>query len=334
MNRRKERIVAGYEFRNTVRRKAFILTTILMPLFVIVPVYLSATTSSEKYAEPADRRIGFVDGSGFLTEKDGYKEYADIEEAKAALIKGEINSFFVLGSDYLTAGNVSVYSTRLSPLSEESGKIIRFLTENLLSLARVDENISQRILQPAVINTISLDADGKESAGGGLMRFLQPYILSFMLFLSITVSSGYLMQGIGEEKESRTGELLLSSISADQLLKGKILGYGAVGLLQIAVWAALGCLFLLNSQFAPLLSGIQIDWVIGLAVIYYLLGYFLFSVSIACAAAISPTVKEAQQTASLFTFMAAIPMIFSSMIIVAPNGLPAKILTISPILRQ
>jgi len=182
MNRRKERIVAGYEFRNTVRRKAFILTTILMPLFVIVPVYLSATTSSEKYAEPADRRIGFVDGSGFLTEKDGYKEYADIEEAKAALIKGEINSFFVLGSDYLTAGNVSVYSTRLSPLSEESGKIIRFLTENLLSLARVDENISQRILQPAVINTISLDADGKESAGGGLMRFLQPYILSFMLF--------------------------------------------------------------------------------------------------------------------------------------------------------
>ena len=60
-----------------------------------------------------------------------------------------------------------------------------------------------------------------------------------VLALGILTSSGYLMQGIGEEKESRRGEFLLSHCSAEELLAGKILGYAGVSLLQIAVWVAI-----------------------------------------------------------------------------------------------
>jgi ABC-2 type transport system permease protein len=330
LNRGKEFIVAKYEFWNTVRKKAFILTTLLLPLFVAVPVYLSASLDIGSFVSEGSGTIGYVDPLGFIQEADGYVKYSGMDDAKEGLKNGSIDSFFVLKTDYFDTGNVTIYTPDSDPLPKSSGAISQFLLQNLLVYAHVDEKISRRIMQPAVTTLISLDDDGIESEEGSLIRFLQPYILSIVLLLSITLSSSYLMQGIGEEKESRTGELLLSSISADQLLKGKIIGYGAVGLLQISLWAALAGLFLTNSQFAPFLLGIKLDWIVGLAIVYYLLGYALFSVSIACAAAISPTAKDAQQTSSIFTLMAAVPMMFSSMIMLAPDSFTAKALTFFP----
>jgi ABC-2 type transport system permease protein len=334
MSKRKEYVVAKYEFRNTVRKKAFILTTLLLPLIVALPVYLSAH-SAASIAESGSGKMGYIDLAGFVKESEGYVKYSSVKDAKSALFDKSIDNFFVVAPDYFDSGNVTIYSLESSSLgSAGSGAVSQtvsgYLLHNLLDYAQIDGKVSARIMKPAVSSFVSLDGSGNVSEKGGLMRFIQPYLLSVVLLLSITMSSSYLMQGIGEEKESRTGELLLSSISADQLLKGKIIGYGAVGLLQISIWAALGGFILLNSQFAPFLSGLQLDWVAGLAVIYYLLGHSLFSVSIACAAAISPTAKEAQQTASLFTLMAAVPMMFSSMIILAPDALPAKILTFFP----
>jgi len=85
-----------------------------------------------------------------------------------------------------------------------------------------------------------------------------------------------------------------------------------------------------TGQYAPLLAGIQISWVMGLAAIYFIMGYALFSVSIACAAAISPTAKEAQQTSSIFSMMAALPLFFAQFIIMAPDSILAKALTLFP----
>ena len=133
-----------------------------------------------------------------------------------------------------------------------------------------------------------------------------------------------------EEKESRTGELLLSSLSADQLLKGKIIGYGSVGLLQIVIWILAGLIMIFNSPLAGLFAGIEISWVFALAILYFVLGYFLFAVSIACAASICSTTREAQQTSTIFTMFAIIPLMFAQFIMMAPNSIVAKILTYFP----
>jgi len=138
------------------------------------------------------------------------------------------------------------------------------------------------------------------------------------------------MQEIVEEKESRTGELLLSSLSADQLLKGKILGYGSVGLVQIGIWILVGLIMIFNSPLAGLSVGIEISWVFALAILYFILGYFLFAVSIACAASISTSTREAQQTSMIFTMFAIVPLMFAQFIIMAPNSMVAKVLTYFP----
>jgi ABC-2 type transport system permease protein len=321
-------IVARYEFLNTVKKKVFLLTVLFLPLLIVVPIFLSATFLPNAM-NGAGQSTGFVDDTGLLMASKGYVKYPGIEQAKAALLNGNISAFFVVSDDYLATGNITRYSKGLSPNAGTG--LDAFLTENLLRYAQVNDSVAKRITQPSLVSVVSLDDKGNPKEGGGdLTSFLQPYILSILLFLCIMTSSSYLMQGIGEEKENRTGELLLSSISADELLKGKIFGYGAVGLLQVGIWIAVGLLALTASQFAPLLAGIKITWIMGLAVVYFVLGYALFAASIACAAAISPTAKEAQQTSSIFTMLAALPMIFSQFIMFSPDSDIAKALTFFP----
>ncbi len=318
--------VARYEFFNTVKKKAFLLTALFLPLLIAVPIFLSATYLPN-LMDGSGKSTGFVDDAGLLAASAGYIKYPDVDRAKEALLKGDISSFFVVSGDYLSTGKVTRYSKGIS----SNPGIDAFLTENLLRYAKVNDSVAKRILQPSVLVVVSLDDKGNVKEGGSdITSFLLPYMLSILLFLSIMTSSSYLMQGIGEEKENRTGEMLLSSISADELLKGKILGYGAVGLLQVGIWLTMGLLVLSTSQFAPLLAGIKLTWIMGLAVVYFILGYALFSVSIACASAISPTAKEAQQTSSIFTMLAALPMIFSQFIILAPDSDIAKALTLFP----
>lgn len=321
-------IVARYEFLNTVKKKVFLLTVLFLPLLIVVPIFLSATFLPNAM-NGQGQSTGFVDDTGLLMASKGYVKYPDIEQAKAALLKGNISAFFVVSDDYLSTGNITRYSKGLSPNAGTG--LDAFLTDNLLRYAQVNDTVAKRISQPSLVVVVSLDDKGNVKEGGGdLTSFLQPYILSILLFLCIMTSSSYLMQGIGEEKENRTGELLLSSISADELLKGKIFGYGAVGLLQVGIWIAVGLLVLTASQFAPLLAGVKITWIMGLAVVYFVLGYALFAASIACAAAISPTAKEAQQTSSIFTMLAALPMIFSQFIMFSPDSDIAKALTFFP----
>jgi len=325
-------IVAKYEYQNTVKKKTFLFMALFIPLIIALPIFFSATYQHNTMPGPGSK-TGFVDDSRFLEPDNERIKYSDISQAKSALLAGEISSFFSLNPDYLTSGNVTVYSLGSSPLAAQGGNgdLNLFLVRNLLRYSKVDSTISNRVMQPSVIRAVELDKSGNPNTGGNdIGKYILPYALSILLVLSIITSSNLLMQGIGEEKESRTGELLLSSISADQLLKGKILGYGAVGITQIAIWAAMAAVVLSTGQYAPLLAGIQISWVMGLAAIYFIMGYALFSVSIACAAAISPTAKEAQQTSSIFSMMAALPLFFAQFIIMAPDSILAKALTLFP----
>ena len=325
-------VVAKYEYRNTVKRKTFLFMAVFIPLIIAGPIYLSTAFLQNAVNGPVPK-TGFVDGSGLLEPDSDYIKYPDVDHARSALPDGAIGSFFSLEPDYLLTGNVTLYSTGSSPLTAAggNGNINLFLERNLLRHAGVDANVSKRVLQPSVLRIVPLDKNGNPEAGGNdLGKFILPYALSILLVMSIITSSNLLMQGIGEEKESRTGELLLSSISADQLLSGKILGYGAVGITQIAIWIVMAYVLLSTGQYASILAGIHLSWVMGLALVYFIMEYALFSVSIACAAAISPSAKEAQQTSTIFTMMAALPLVFAQYIITAPDSLVAKALTLFP----
>jgi ABC-2 type transport system permease protein len=132
--------------------------------------------------------------------------------------------------------------------------------------------------------------------------------------MSIFITSGYLLQSVTEEKENRVVEILLSSVPSLPLMAGKILGLGAAGLTQVAIWVAATLLAipLISAQVGGL-GDISLDpAVVLLALVYFVLGYLAYGAIFAAIGAIAPGNREAQQYSGFFGFLAVIPLIFSS----------------------
>lgn len=328
----KSLVVAKFEFLKTVRRKGFILGTIGLPVFMLVIFGLSLYAGAGIGTAAANQTCGYVDGTGFVVAAPGFLQYPDIVTGKAALVKGDIHSLVIVPQDYIRTGSVTVYTMDNSLLGStgSSRSVQEFMAQNLLRHENVSEQTVQKILSPVSPTVIVLDEAGNPKGDRELTGFLLPCALTMVLALGILTSSGYLMQGIGEEKESRRGEFLLSHCSAEELLAGKILGYAGVSLLQIGVWVAIGLAVIAASPFASIFSGLQVTGLICLAIIYFVLGYFIFSVSIACAASLAPSVREAQQVSAIFSMFAVFPLIFLQFLLQDPNSLLMQVLTYFP----
>jgi ABC-2 type transport system permease protein len=328
----KSLVVAKFEFLKTVRRKGFILGTLGLPALMLFVIGLTLYTGSGIGTGTMNQTTGYVDGAGFIRAAPGFVPYPGIESGKAALVKGEIDSLLVVPPDYALTGGVTVYTMDNSLLGSagSSQAVQEFMTRNLLRHENVSDQAVQKILSPVSPTMIVLDETGSPRGDQKLAGFVLPFALTMVLALGILTSSGYLMQGIGEEKESRRGEFLLSHCSAEELLAGKVLGYAGVGLLQIAVWVAIGLIVIAVSPFAALFSEIQVTGLVCLAIVYFVLGYFLFSVSIACTASLAPSVREAQQVSAVFSMFAVFPLVFLQFLLQDPNSILMEFLTFFP----
>jgi len=280
-------------------------------------------------ATESPQNIGFVDETGIMQPDGIFIEFEDIGDAEHALLNDEIHSFFTIPPDYLETGRVVLYSTGGFFSSAPVDLIEAFIIDNLLRDSGADETLVDRIRRPADMERITLNEEGeveeKQEVG-----FLIPYAVAILMMLSIMTTSGYLMQGIVAEKENKTVEILLSSLSPEGLLTGKLIGFGSAGLLQICVWICSGMLVLSLTPLAAIFQEIQISLVMILAIPYFILGYLLFAGSMACVAAPASTMKDAQQGAMVFTMMGILPIMLLGVIIAAPDSTVARVLTYIP----
>jgi len=325
-------VIARFEFLKTIRRKGFILGTLGLPLLMIVIVGISLYTGTGIGAGMANQTAGYVDGAGFVQAAPGFVPYPDPASGTEALLAGKIDTLVVVPPDYIRNGTLTIYTTDASLLGStgSSRAVQAFMAENLLRYENVPDEAARTILSPADPSVIVLDESGNPKGSQEIAGFLLPFAMTMVLALGILTSSGYLMQGIGEEKESRRGEFLLSYCSAEELLAGKIVGYAAVSLLQIAVWTAIALVAVAASPLAVIFSGLQVTWLAGLAVVSLVLGYLLFSVSIACAASLAPSVREAQQVSAIFSMFAVFPLVFLQFLLADPNSPAMQVLTYFP----
>jgi ABC-2 type transport system permease protein len=211
--------------------------------------------------------------------------------------------------------------------------IKNFLTSNLLA-QKVPAETIYRIEAPLELVVTRLTETGdvaKEQGGYG--NVIIPAIFALLLALSLMLSSTYMIQGLGDEKESRLVEVLLSSVSSRQLLMGKVLGLGAAGLIQVAIWLASAPLLLklASSSFGGFFNTIQLpaNFLI-LGIIYFILGYLLFAALSVGIGAISPNAHEGQQLAMIYTLLNFVPLWFSSLLFIFPNHPIWLVLTIFP----
>ncbi len=334
-------LIFRHELLHTIKRTGFIIMTLVVPLVALLAIGVFHLISG--IAKPT----GEVTTIGYVDEPGGFQQYTSQgnitlvrfdapDDATKALVNNEIKEYFVIPPDYVSIGVINRYTLekQLAAPPATTTAIKNFISSNLLA-GRVSPATIDLIEAPLNLVTTRLTATGAVATEqGGVENLVIPGVFSLLLFFAILFSSTYLLQGLGEEKENRLIEILLSSVSAQQLLTGKVLGIGAAGLAQVGVWVVSAPLLLslASSTFGGFISTIQLPAnLLVLAVVYFILGYLLFAVVSAGIGAISSNSREGQQLIAILTTPALIPLWFMSLLILHPNNPIWVVLTIFPI---
>ena len=357
---RKTWLVARHEFSVTLGRLAYRIFVASIPVLAIlglVGVAVLQTVRSDDTSEadtssatpPETVTVGYID---LTTGEDGqplftrfrrqgntaFTPYPDREAATGDLLEGRIERLFVFPADYLETGTVVEVreeSAGLFGAGRRDGALHRFVVENL-TFGQVDSERIERIITPyrLVIDEVTesgAPADEDSDVGDSLL-----FVAVSLLFLvSALTASGYLLQGLSEEKENRIMEVLLSSIEPEHLMLGKLLGLGAASLLQVAVWAVSGIGFLLalgRMIEVPLeLTHVPSAGWLFVAFAYFLLGYALIGTLLAAIGAVTTNQRQAGNITAFVMLPASAPMWFLPAMLDDPDGTLARALSFVPI---
>jgi ABC-2 type transport system permease protein len=343
-------IIARHEYLHNVRRTSFIIITALVPvlgaLILLIATFFGGQAAAflERSFAPEVKEIGIVDQLGAFTPilasyEDRYSLFSDEVAGRAALRADEIGSLMIIPQDYIDSGRTTLVINEgdlSASVGEDSASMRAFFVDHLLrDEDGVDRALRERLRNPFMPMLVGLDPEG-QSEGGPWSRGLNivaPFLLGVLLVMTIFIASGYLLQGVNEEKTSRIMEILLSSVTARELLAGKVIGLGALGLTQILVW--LLSVVALSWGAAGLL-GIAVPLlvhpeVLSLGVVYYVLGFLVYAVLMGAIGAVGSTQQESQQLASIFSLTAAIPLMISGLMFTNPDMILVRVLSWFPL---
>ena len=250
-------IIIGREFNERVRKKSFIITTLLTPLLMIAlmvaPMLLTQYSGSEQ------KHIAVVDDSGLIGKKLISNDEILFEQAELPIELARIqfsDSYAILhiGSSIMeNSADIRLYTNSTASITLEMGLASQI--ENVIQDIKL-QNLNIENL-PAILASIKTDinlhsysngAPTEESAAGthtgekansSIVATVVAYALSFMLYMFILIYGVMVMQSVIEEKNSRVLEVMVSTVRPIEMMLGKILGVASVALLQVAIWVVL-----------------------------------------------------------------------------------------------
>lgn len=245
--------VIAREFNERVAKKSFIITTILMPVLMVVLMIAPALIMG--LMTPESKTIAVIDESGIvypeLKKNTGNIDYLTVEKSALpldSLINNErFDGVFVVKKDvkehpentmlYLRdSGSVemeSVFDNAMSK-SVENARMKDFNIENL-------DEILEKVKVTASVQTVRISEDGKEENISSTTSMALGIVMAFVLYMFLIMYGQMVMISIIEEKNNRVLELIVSSVKPMQLMLGKIIGVGLVAVLQIVIWGILLC---------------------------------------------------------------------------------------------
>ncbi len=345
-------LVIKREYLTRVSKKSFWIASLVAPLLLTaiyaVPIWLATRDKEVK-------QVAIWDGSGLFEQKDlADKEIAfqlvkgDVANIKKTFDKQGYSAFAAIPADILTnPQSLKIYSEKNLSLSLKND-IERMVQNKVREILLRNAGISTLKYKETQVDissdTITVSKQGAEttSSSGGAM--ILAAILGFLLYLSLLLYGSQVMNGVIEEKSSRIIEVIISSIKPYQLMLGKILGVGMVGLTQFLLWIVLTIglstatskLYQAPSKMATVanssnsdelkksvakvesssqpmdelnkvIESTNIPLILGSFFFYFLFGYLLYSSLFAAIGSAVESAAEAQQ----FTFPVMIPIILA-----------------------
>jgi ABC-2 type transport system permease protein len=330
--------IAFHEYSRHVFRRRFLLPLFSVPLLIVFTVVI-VLVIIRMDSNPTP--IGYIDLSGFLANPIPQpvpkwpermvpmRRYTDESSAKADLQAGKLQAYYIISADYLQSGQAQEFN-----LKEINGMVTQqfdsFLATNLLVHQPVE--IVNRIVSGSDIIVQSADKS-REASKDNFINILLPILAGILFIVGMSTSSGYLMQAVVEEKENRTMEIMVTSVSPGQLMSGKVIADIAVGVTQLLVWAIFIILALvIGKNYIPSMGGLKFSGeVIGVIIAVMVPAFIMISGLMAAIGATVSEASEGQQIMGLFTIPIWLPYILISVFIQNPNGPLAVAMSFFPL---
>jgi ABC-2 type transport system permease protein len=335
-------LIFKHEFLGAIKRVGFIVMTLIVPVLALLAIgaFELVTTLTEPSAKEVTT-VGYVDEVGIFSDQTDQGlikliPFASKEDATQALVSRDVSEYIVIPSDYTSSGTIQRYT-----LAKELGipSITAYLIDSFLAWNLLKDEVSPEIItsivSPLNVEVTRLDENGAiAQEQGNIGNIIIPFIFAMLLSFALMLGSNSLISGLGEEKESRLIQVLLSSVSVRDLLIAKVLALGTAGLLQVLVWLISLPLMLnlASSSFGGFLSDIQIPAnFLVLGVVYFVLGYLLLAVLSVTLGGISSSTTDAQSLAMFYIMMLFVPLWLGGLLVSFPNNPIWVVLSIFPI---
>jgi len=321
-------LIFANEYKRHVLKKSFIFGVLSMPFFLILLIGVSLLSVWLQFNKAP---VGYVDPNHLLVDAEQVPEkgswlfpvapavpFDDEASAKTALENDSIQSYFILSDDYLSTGKATMVKNSKTG-TNASSDFGDFLVYNLVS--DYPNSVVTRLSEGNNLIVRSLEGS-RETGEDNWMGILLPVVAGIMFMITVNISGNYLLQAVVEEKENRTMEILVTSVSPTELMAGKVVGNMLVGLTQMVVWIIFVIValkvapsFFPDMQFPP----IETSYLLLMAATL-IPSFVMVAAAMGAIGATATESREAQQIAGWFTIPIMIPFWFISAIMLKPNG--------------
>lgn len=348
--------IIQWELKRGLRSKAF-LVSMLMPFLVlmiaIVPTFLAMKADiDEKSMGIIDQDTGMYEklenhfNTAFLNKNGNpvyqIQAYPSTAENHDTLVQtlirdGFVDILLVIRPDFIRDAHIEIYHRQdlgIEEISRLEQSLQKFsMEQRILSLGLTRENMNYLLEKPKIA-IFEIGKGGDASRSNLIVRYGVPGIFLWLLVMGVVMSSSMLISGVVEERSNRIIEILMSAVKARELMSGKIIGIGLLGVFQIlfylviilvfTIWggSALNMELKLADVFTP-----SMIWYF----LYFILGYFMYASLYVGLGSLFDNERDAQQSVGYLSLFAVLPIILIQPIMMNPHSPLASILAFIPL---
>ena len=347
-------LIIKREYSVRVRKKSFIIMTIVTPillgLLIFTPSYLSSINSD--FEQEKRKNIAIVEKKSFFSDRlinSDHLNFTQIPESEKEIIKDnfEESSFHAIVEiiDEKTINIISEKQISKVTLKEIESKIYLIQEKQNYKDANINIQLLNTLSPQITFNNIILTDNGGETTSNYEVKSVLSFVFGFLIYIFIFMYGSLVMRGVIEEKTNRIVEVIISSVKPFQLLLGKIIGVALVGFTQFVLWIVLSLLvaniaemsFMQGNQTGifetmnNLLQNIDILSIFLYFLFYFIGGYLLYSSFFACIGAAVDNESDTQQMILPLTIPLILSLSMIQSIINNPDGQLAIWMSIFPL---
>ena len=329
-------LVARYEYRRMVVRRGFVLATVAIPIgmaLLIALIIVVATMGEDK------RPIGFVDRSAALDltlaattlDDNGIeiRAFPDEDTALSALNSEEIQAFFVIPAGYPQTLETELYYLEEPPSNDAWRQFDDFVRLNLVTA--LPEDVQNRLLEGS--NFVVKDtSSSREFSEENVINVILPFAASFFFLFATMTAAGYLLGVVASEKENRTMEIMVSSVTPNQLIGGKSFGLLGATLTQLTIYVVAAIIaVIVASAYIKELQNITVPWeYLALMALFFFPAYALLAAVMVSIGAAVTELQQGQQIAGILNLIFMLPLFLLPLLFTDPGHPALVVLTLFP----